>query len=135
MHGKAAPCKALSSIFAGLSQRIHVRKPLVRISGILLFLVFLAGIMPKEYIHHALFDHEDGVHPIYGKDEVVITKKHEHCSFLSFEFAPFVTTEPQRIVFTVPPVYYGYQASFYSYHYTATYSTIAGRGPPASILA
>ncbi|WP_345085554.1 hypothetical protein [Nemorincola caseinilytica] len=109
-----------------------MRKPFVRISGILLFFVFLVGIMPKEYIHHAFFDHEDGVHPLYKKGEVVITEKHEHCSFLSFEFAPFVTTEQPRILFAVAAVYSGYLAPLYTYHYTSPYSIIATRGPPVA---
>lgn len=93
-------------------------------------MVFLAGIMPKEYIHHALFDHEDDIHPLYAKGELVITKKHNHCSFLSFEFEPYVAAEPHYIVFKEPVYYTGFVLPVYSFFYTGTHRVIALRGPP-----
>lgn len=107
-----------------------MRQPLVRILSAFLFLVFLSGIMPKEYIHHALFDHEDDVHPIYGKGELVITKKHNHCSFLSFEFAPYVATYFQPIVFKKEVVYNDYTSPIYTYTYSNIVHVRCLRGPP-----
>lgn len=96
-----------------------------------MFVVFLAGIMPKEYIHHALFDHEDDVHPLYGKGELVITKKHNHCSFLSFEFAPYLVTESQPIRFKEVACYTEYVLPVYSFTYRDANNLATTRGPPA----
>jgi hypothetical protein len=108
-----------------------VKNRVVKILGVFLFMVFLAGIVPKEYIHEAFFDHEDAMHPIYKKGEVVITKKHNHCSFLSFEFAPFVATEQQYLTFRATIVYTGYILPVYVHCYSAAFYVIALRGPPA----
>jgi len=107
-----------------------VKKHVVKILGVFLFMVFLAGIMPKEYIHEAFFDHHDDVHPVYKKGEVVITKKHNHCSFLSFEFAPFLAAEQQHISFRESVIYTGYVLPVYVHTYAATYSVRSLRGPP-----
>jgi hypothetical protein len=93
------------------------------------------GIMPKELIHHALFDHEDDIHPLYGKGELVITKKHNHCSFLSFEFAPFFAPQQQSIVFKNVVVYIGYILPIYNYRYSNVVSVTSLRGPPFSVFA
>lgn len=111
-----------------------VKNRVVKILGVFLFMVFLAGIVPKEYIHEAFFDHEDTMHPVYKKGEVVITKKHNHCSFLSFEFAPFVATEQQFISFRKAIVYTGYVLPLYVHCYSATFSVTALRGPPATTI-
>ena len=95
-----------------------------------MFVVFFAGIMPKEYIHDALFHHEDDVHPIYKKGEVVITVKHNHCSFLSFEFAPFLAPEHHFLTFTETVVYTGYVLPVYTSYYTAATRALSLRGPP-----
>jgi hypothetical protein len=87
--------------------------------------------MPKELIHHALFDHEDDIHPLYGKGELVITKKHNHCSFLSFEYAPFIAPSTPTVVFTKLVVYTGFVSSHYSFRYLSAVFTISGRGPPS----
>ncbi len=97
-----------------------------------MFVVFLVGIMPKEYIHDALFHHEDDMHPIYKKGEVVITKKHNHCSFLSFEFAPFLVAEHQFIKFKETVCYTGYVLPVYTFHCTTSVNTLSLRGPPAA---
>jgi hypothetical protein len=107
-----------------------VKRQFVKISGIFLFLVFLAGIMPKEYIHEAFYDHEDDIHPVYKKGEVVITKKHNHCSFLSFEFAPFLAAERQYISFEEAIVYTGYILPEYIYAYSPESELVSLRGPP-----
>ena len=93
--------------------------------------VFLMGIMPKEYIHHALFDHEDDVHPLYKAGEVVITKKHNHCSFLNFEFAPFVIDEPQFLKFKQAVVFTGFVLPVVAFSYYSFPNFISLRGPPA----
>ncbi len=95
-----------------------------------MFVVLLAGIMPKEYIHDAIFDHHDDVHPLYKKGEMVITKQHNHCSFLSFEFAPFLLPGVHIVAFKAPAVYTGYRLSHYFFSYATPFSVVALRGPP-----
>jgi hypothetical protein len=107
-----------------------VKNRVLKILSALMFVVFLSGIMPKEYLHDAFFDHHDEVHPIYKKGEVVITVKHNHCSFLSFEFAPFLITEQQFLRFTESVVYTGYLIPVYQYHYSTSPDVISLRGPP-----
>jgi hypothetical protein len=111
-----------------------VKKHLFRLTGLLLFVVFLSGIMPKEYLHDMLFDHTDEVHPIYKKGEVVITNKHNHCSFLSFEFAPFVRTESQVFRVLEQAVYTIFGLPVYTDTYTASFPVFLLRGPPATIF-
>lgn len=106
-----------------------VKQP-IKVVGLLLFIVFLAGIMPKEYIHDALFDHVDDVHPVYAKGEIVITKKHNHCSFLSFEFAPFVTPQPYYFSHTEVSIYTVFVLPIYSFHYFSPQQFVLSRGPP-----
>lgn len=86
--------------------------------------------MPKEFIHHALFDHEDDVHPVYKEGEVVITKKHNHCSFLSFEFAPFVVQEPHFLQFKETVVFTGFVLPVFKFFYYSHPKVISLRGPP-----
>jgi hypothetical protein len=107
-----------------------VRKVVTKILGVFLFMVFLAGIMPKEYIHHALFDHEDDLHPVYKAGEVVITKKHNHCSFLSFEFAPFLVQEPHFLRFKELVVFTGYILPVIEFSFYSLPHVVSLRGPP-----
>jgi len=109
-----------------------VRKPLIRILSAFLFVVFLVGVLPPEYIHHAIYDHEDDVHPLYGKGELVITKKHNHCSFLSFEYAPFLA--PSHVVFVAKEraVYTGYIQSVYTFRFQTPERVSSTRGPPVA---
>lgn len=108
-----------------------MRKLSLKIFSTFMFVVFLSGIMPKELLHDMLFDHDDDVHPVYKKGEVVITKKHNHCSFLSFEFAPFLATNEHFIPFEESVVYQGYLIPEYKYSYTTCCSELSLRGPPA----
>lgn len=104
------------------------------ISGFML-VVFLAGVMPKEYIHDLLFDHVDDVHPEYKTGEIVFTPKHNHCSFVAFVLAPFVKSEKQFLTFReVFPVYNCYVLPEYSQVYSAIQSTLSLRGPPAGLV-
>lgn len=109
-----------------------MNKQVTRILAGFLFLVFLAGIMPKEYIHDAFFDHDDAVHPVYKKGELVITKKHHHCSFLSFEFAPFIVPSVHVITFRQPVVHAGYVHSYYFFCYSNPFNVAIPRGPPSA---
>lgn len=92
--------------------------------------IFLAGIAPKEYIHDILFDHTDTVHEVTKKGELVISKKHTHCSFLGFVFGPFVASEQQFLSFVDVPVYGSHQQSAYCFHFHSEHSVTALRGPP-----
>ena len=96
-----------------------------------MLVIFLAGIMPKEYIHEALFEHEDTIHPNYKKGEIVITNKHTHCSFLGFVFAPFVATEKQFFKYA-DHIRHATVYILPDYNFKACTATVAGllRGPP-----
>jgi hypothetical protein len=93
--------------------------------------VFLAGIAPKEYIHELFFDHHDTVDLVIKKGDLVITNRHIHCSFLNFEFAPFVATAQHTLIFRVPLQHIVYFSSVYSSYYFLTHRAISLRGPPA----
>jgi hypothetical protein len=117
-------------IFAPSSGIGLLKKPVLKILSAFLFVVFLSGIMPKEYIHEAFFDHHDDVHPLYKKGEVVITKAHNHCSFLSFEFAPFLATQQHYFTFRETVVYTGFLLPAYTCNYVAACDEHSLRGPP-----
>ncbi len=95
-----------------------------------MFLVFLTGVVPKEYIHDLFYDHHDEAHPVYKKGEIVFTSKHNHCSFLGFVFAPYVATEQQHITFTTHLEHKEHYTAFYSYHFEQVYTVPSLRGPP-----
>jgi hypothetical protein len=96
-------------------------------------LIFLAGVMPKEYLHDMLFDHHDDVHPVYAKNEIVFTSEHNHCSFVGFVFAPFIHTEKIFLTFrTELPQYSVYALPGYHECCLAVFETIALRGPPSA---
>lgn len=112
-----------------------MRSPFLRIVSSFLFAVFLMGAMPKEMLHEVFYDHEDTIHPIYKKGEMVITKKHNHCSFLSFEFAPFLATEFRVFTFRKVTNHTTHFACYYEYLFTAPFSFTKLRGPPAPVVA
>lgn len=95
-----------------------------------MLVVFLAGVMPKEYIHDMIHHHHDDVHPLYKKGELVITVKHNHCSFLSFEFAPFVPAEKPSFSFRQVVEHTSYIIPARYYHYASPFRTLSLRGPP-----
>jgi hypothetical protein len=99
-----------------------------------MFIVFLAGVMPKEYLHDIIHNHHDAVHPIYKKGEVAITIKHNHCSFLNFEFAPFLKTEQQFLGFTQTISHTTYVIPSWYFHYATPFSITASRGPPVIVF-
>jgi len=104
----------------------------VKIVSWLMLVVFLLGVAPKEYLHDALFDHEDTVHPEYKKGELVITHKHTHCSFLGFVLAPFIAAEKQFLLFEEVIVHSAcYLLPGNYFNYTAVHTAISLRGPPA----
>src|ERR1035437_5477849 len=96
-----------------------------------MLLVFLAGIAPKEYLHELFFHHHDTVEPILKKGEFVIHIKHTHCSFLSFQFGPFVASEEQVISFHEDANHADYLLPFYNCYYLNAFKVISLRGPPA----
>lgn len=109
-----------------------MRKQAVKIVSWLMLVVFLVGVAPKEYLHEALFHHEDTVHPVYKKGELVITNKHTHCSFLGFVFAPFVAAEKQYLSFEEVQTHsVNYVLPSYSFKYNAAHDAVSLRGPPA----
>ncbi|MCW3122461.1 MAG: hypothetical protein JWQ38_1953 [Flavipsychrobacter sp.] len=93
-------------------------------------LIFLAGVMPKEYLHDALFNHHDTVDPVLKKGEVVISNKHTHCSFVGFAFGPFISTEKQLLCFEHSLKHVSYPVLYYCSSYSSIHHTVSLRGPP-----
>jgi hypothetical protein len=109
---------------------MKIKLQIMRLGSMLMLLVFLAAIMPKELMHDALLHHHDDVHPIYKKGELVYSPKHHHCSFLVFEFTPFVAQ--QFIVFQAhkPIVYIAAPAIVYQDFELNRSIATSLRGPP-----
>lgn len=109
-----------------------MKKQVVKAVSWLMLAVFLVGVSPKEYLHEVLFHHHDTIHPIYKKGEIVITKKHIHCAFLGFVFAPFVATEKQYVSFKDIAVHIAtYVLPVYHFYYSTLHKVVSLRGPPA----
>ena len=96
-----------------------------------MLLVFLAGIAPKEYLHDLLFHHHDTVDAVLKKGEVVVGNRHNHCTFLSCQFGPYVAGEKQFISFKEPVAQTDYVLPFYTCHFFNFSSVVSLRGPPA----
>ncbi len=96
-----------------------------------MLVIFLLGVMPKEYLHGILYQHTDTEHPIYKKGEFVIGDKHIHCQFLAFALAPFVATP--FIILAVKEIT-AYTVRYF-FHYFFRFSRFIGiaslRGPPS----
>jgi hypothetical protein len=97
-----------------------------------MLLVFLAGVTPKEYLHTMFCRHHDTVDSVLKKGEFVIGNRHNHCTFLSFAFGPFVATDKQIISFKEVVYYTDYLLPFYSRYYFNAHKVISLRGPPAN---
>lgn len=108
-----------------------MRSHFIRILSVFLLGVFTIGVMPKEVIHHVLYHHTDDVHPAYKKGEIVITKQHNHCGFLSFEVAPFLVPDTQFSFSWFDYPITGFAHSGYCFLYADIPATAFLRGPPA----
>ncbi len=108
-----------------------MKKQVIKVVSYLMLVVFLLGVAPKEYLHELLYDHEDTVHSIVKKGELVISDKHTHCSFLGFVFAPFLATEKQFLTFREMVVYTSYLLPVYHCFSSSTHSIVSLRGPPS----
>jgi len=94
-------------------------------------LVFMAGITPQEYLHDLLYDHQDSFDASLKKGELVITNKHHHCSFLNFEYTPYLPAAQPVFIFAT--VVYGlpHHDAARAFLHAADEATIYLRGPPA----
>lgn len=92
--------------------------------------VFLAGVLPKQYLHDLLFHHRDTVHPLVKDGELIISGKHIHCSFLGFVFGPFVSSQRITLSFHGPLVHTSHFSVCYSYRYYCMLYVPELRGPP-----
>ena len=107
-----------------------MKQHILKVVSSIMFVVFLTGIVPKEYLHDALLHHHDDVHPIYKKGELVFTPKHHHCAFLVFGFGPFTAAERLGVVFHKFLVH---KCNFQPFYYTLLASplkVVLLRGPP-----
>jgi hypothetical protein len=95
-----------------------------------MLLVFLAGVLPKEYLHDLLYQHHDTEHPVLKKGEFVLSKKHTHCSFLGFAFGPYISSPLQFFSLTEQAVYTSYELPLYSFRYATAHHALLLRGPP-----
>lgn len=96
-----------------------------------MLVVFLVGSTPPEYIHDIFVHHQEGVDPILKKGESVIMPKHNHCSFLGFEFTPFVSTERVYVFFEHIEYVHNWDQPFYYFHFSSVHKVVSLRGPPA----
>jgi hypothetical protein len=119
-------------LFAVLS--LNLRKQVVKIVSAFMLVVFLLGVMPKEYLHGWLYQHTDTEHPIYKKGEFVIGDKHTHCQFLAFALAPFVATPFFVFQFRQAVVYTENSVQFYSYLFSVAHGAVSLRGPPVALF-
>jgi hypothetical protein len=96
----------------------------------LMLIVFLVGSTPPEYIHDMFAHHQDEIDSPIVKGQAVMTPEHHHCSFLGFEFAPFVSTEPDFLIFEHITHENSWRESFYYYNYSNDHKAVSLRGPP-----
>jgi hypothetical protein len=89
----------------------------------------MCGMSP-EYLHGLLYHHHDTVDVVYKKGKFVFEKKHIHCSFLKFEYAPYIAAEKQFFSFAEVAVHNDYFPSFYAEYHFSTFKVISLRGPP-----
>ncbi len=107
-----------------------LRKQIVKVVSACMLVVFLIGVMPKEYLHNLLYRHTDTEHPIYKRGDFVIGPKHTHCQFLALALAPYVSTpfflfSFREVCRTTIHYLHSYHFEFLSFH-----SFISLRGPP-----
>lgn len=107
-----------------------MKKRVVKIVSWAMLVIFLIGVVPKEYLHQILYHHTDTVDPELKKGEVVITGKHTHCSFLGFAFAPFVANEKQFLLLKESPCFIEYLQPIYHFSYSSSHAALSLRGPP-----
>lgn len=113
---------------------LHLRQHILKgIAGLLLLVLFF-GVMPKEGLHHLMYEEEDVVHPNYKPGEYAFTEKHHHCGFLVLQFEPYIAEEPLFLVFA-PEIEHAVSYScFYSSHYYNRHTAVSLRGPPTSLM-
>ena len=106
-----------------------MRKKVVNIISTCMLLVFMAGNMP-EYLHSLIYAHHDTIDLVFKPGKFVFEKKHIHCSFLNFEYAPFINTEKQVISFKEVAEHNNYLLPIYFGYHFNTSKVISLRGPP-----
>lgn len=98
-----------------------------------MLIVFLVASVPPAHIHDLFVHHKDGIDPLLKKGEVVMFEKHHHCSFLSFEFTPFVSAPPGLLVFEHISYQHSWEVPVYAYCYFSGHAVVSLRGPPAVV--
>jgi|GEM_PF-1669529 len=96
----------------------------------LMMVVFALAVMPKEYLHDALYHHHDVTHPIYRKGEFAFTKQHFHCSFVFFALAPFLAKDHLFVILHQQTAEVASVSAHYFFRYSATTPHRCLRGPP-----
>jgi hypothetical protein len=100
----------------------------------LMLVVFLVGSTPPEYIHDIFVHHTEGIDPVLKKGETVMMTKHNHCSFLGFEFTPFITTDKEYLLFEHITYLHSWSTPFYYFHFSSTHKVVSLRGPPTLVV-
>ena len=95
--------------------------------------VFLIGILPKEYLHDVIFTHKDDVHPIYKKGELVFYKRHNHCTFVDYFLAHYIYSNRLFYIFKKYTQNIDYKTTYIVYPYYKTPKIVTLRGPPSFI--
>lgn len=109
-----------------------MRSSIHRLLAAILLVIFSAGVLPKELLHDLLYSHKDDVHHACGKGELVITEKHNHCKFLSFEVTAFVSPEPIYVAFAEKEEYNKYVAYYDATEPSTEAHYTCSRGPPCA---
>ncbi|WP_105038560.1 hypothetical protein [Flavipsychrobacter stenotrophus] len=110
-----------------------MRKLLTKMGMGLMLIVFLVGSTPPEYIHDLFANHQDEIDAPIVKGQAVMTPEHHHCSFLGFEFTPFVTTPHELLVFEFITHENTWRPSFYYFNCSTGHQAVSLRGPPAFV--
>lgn len=108
-----------------------MRQFITKVGMSIMLMVFMVASVPPEHIHDLFVHHKDGIDPILKKGEYVMMEKHHHCSFLSFEFTPFITAQADFLVFEHISYEYSWEVPVYSYHFYSEHAVVSLRGPPA----
>lgn len=99
-----------------------------------MLVVFLVGSTPPEYIHDIFVHHTDGVDPVLKKGEFALTVKHHHCSFLGFEFTPFISAENQVLFFEQNSYSRAWNEPAGDCYFPSLYKLVSLRGPPILVV-
>ncbi len=99
-----------------------------------MFVVFLYGTLPHEYLHDVFAKHTDTIEGTYKKGEFHIEKHHTHCGFLGITFGSFLFTEKITYLFETITHNTCWLIHVYQAPLVSAFHSYSLRGPPAFIF-